>query len=67
MAGFLAFGCVAFLADGERSTNAGDGHTHWYYLALAAMLGLVSKDPDKLLWGILEKALSVVRKDDKDK
>jgi hypothetical protein len=72
MAGFLAFGVIGFLVDGNRDPGGVVGHGYWYYLALAALLGLVSKDPDKIAWMILSKALGAIRaalppEDKKDK
>ena len=61
MAGFLSFGVIGFLVDGGRNTSGTLSHGSWYYLALAALLGLISKDPDKIAWMILSKALGAIR------
>ena len=61
MSGFLAFGVIGFLVDGSRNPDGVATHGYWYYLALAALIGLVSKDPDKIAWMILEKALGAIR------
>lgn len=58
MAGFLAFGCVGYVVG--SSVDPGS-RSHWYFLGLAALLGLVAKDPDKIAMVIISKALSAVR------
>lgn len=58
MAGFLAFGCVGYVVGGSADFSS---RGHWYFLGLAALLGLVAKDPDKIAMVIISKALSAVR------
>jgi hypothetical protein len=58
MAGFLAFGCVGYVVGGSADFST---RGHWYFLGLAALLGLVAKDPDKIAMVIISKALSAVR------
>ena len=61
MSGFLAFGFIGFLVDGQRAGDPGIAHSRWYFLGLAALLGIVSKDPDKLAWMVISKALGAIR------
>lgn len=55
--GFLAFGAVCFLVD--RSTDSGN-HT-WFYLGVAALIGLLAKEQDKLARLLVSKALGTAR------
>ena len=58
MAGFLAFGCIGYVVGGGVDFSA---RSDWYFLGLAALLGLIAKDPDKIALVIISKALSAVR------
>lgn len=42
--GFFSFGVVAVL----RDYSPGDGGGHWYYLGIAALIGLLAKEQDKI-------------------
>lgn len=55
--GFFAFGAVAILLD--NSANRGD-HT-WYYLGVAALVGLLAKEQDRYARVMLAKVLSAAR------
>ena len=62
MAGFLAFGFVSYVADGGSGGVTGlTGLGRWRLLGLSALLGLIAKDPDKLAWMVISKALSAVK------
>lgn len=62
MAGFLAFGFVGYVADGGGGDILGITNlSRWRLLALAAMLGLVAKDPDKIIWAVLSTTLGAIK------
>jgi hypothetical protein len=61
MAGFLAFGVLGYVVDGNGDTGDSNAIGHWGCLALAALLGLVAKDPDKIAWAVISKALNAIK------
>lgn len=61
MAGFLAFGFVTYVGDGGSGVGGDGSHSRWYFLGLAALLGLVAKDPDKIAWIIISKAMAAIK------
>ena len=61
MAGVLAFGFVTYVGDGGGGIGADGAHSRWYFLGLAALLGLVAKDPDKIAWIVISKAMAAIK------
>lgn len=62
MAGFLAFGFIGYVADGGGSGFTGlTDLGRWRLLGLAALLGLIAKDPDKIAWILISKTMAAVK------
>ncbi len=49
------------MVDGNGIPGGGVALGHWGCLALAALLGLVAKDPDKIAWIVLSKAMEAIK------
>jgi hypothetical protein len=56
-AGLFSFGAIALLVDG--STNSGD--RPWYYIGIAALIGLLAKEQDKWARMMLTKVFIAAR------
>lgn len=55
VAGFLSFSIVSFIV-GDAGTN---GHSHWYFLGISALIGLLAREQDKIAKALLSKALRI--------
>lgn len=56
-AGFLSCGIVSFLV--ARGGDANDGH--WFYLGVAALIGVLGKEQDKLARGFLSRTINGIK------
>lgn len=67
--GFIAFGIVAFLVSSSGVDNDGHTHSHWYFLGVSALVGLLAKEQDAIVKTVISKALRIGRilSDEKEK
>jgi hypothetical protein len=54
-AGLLSFGSICVLG----ASSPDDSHGAWYYLGIAALIGLFAKEQDKFGKALLQKVLSI--------
>ncbi len=53
--GFIAFGTISFIVGGDDS----HARTHWYFLGIAALIGLLAREQDKIARLVISKALRI--------
>lgn len=64
LSGFLAFGIVGLLADGQRDFGDTATHGRWFFICGSAVIGVAIKDPDKIFPTLLTRFVTFLKPED---
>lgn len=64
LSGFLAFGIVGLLVDGQRDFGDSATHGRWFFICGSAVIGVAIKDPDKIFPTLLTRFVTFLKPED---
>lgn len=64
LSGFLAFGIVGLLADGQRDFGDSATHGRWFFICGSAVIGVAIRDPEKIFPTLLARFVTFFKPED---